>query len=135
MGANECGWVCMDAIWYLGTGGQKNKANAAKIGPTAHGFGFMAGEISPNIMFGESWCGGTKMVVYACKWVGMSDYGCMGNGRTKNKTKKAPNGRAGHVFVMSGHSKKSQEVGRYSLGGQRGSWGELEGKQEARSMI
>ena len=135
MGANECGWVCMDAIWYLGTGGQNNKASAAKIGPTAHGFGSMAGEISPNIMFGESWREGTKMVAYACKWVGMSDYGCMGNGRTKNKTKKAPNGRAGHVFVMPGHSKKSQEVVRYSLGGQRGSWGELEGKQEARSMI
>ena len=75
------------------------------------------------------------MVADACKWVGMSNYGCIGNERTKNKTKKAPNGRAGHVFVMPGHSKKSQEVGRYSLGGQRGSWGKLEGEQEARSMI
>jgi len=135
MSANECVWVLMGAIWYLDTGRQKNKAIVTKNDRTVHDFGSMVGEISPNIMFGESRCEGTKMVADACKCVGISDYGCIGNGITKNKTKKTPNGRAGHVFVMSDHSKKSQEVGRYSLGGQRGSWGGMEGKQEARSMI
>ena len=36
---------------------------------------------------------------------------------------------------MSDDSKKRQEVGRDSLGGQRRSWERMGGKQEARSMI
>ena len=92
MSVNECVWVLMGAIWYLGTGRQKNKASMAKNDRTVHDFGSMTGEISPNIMFGKSRCEGTKMVDDACKWVGMSDHECIGNGRTKNKTKKTPNG-------------------------------------------
>ena len=38
----------------------------------------------------------------------------------KNKVKSPQSGRAGGVFVMSDDNKKSQEVGKDSLGGQRG---------------
>ena len=92
MGANECKWVWMGAMWYMRTGGQKINATIVKNGRKGYGFGSMAGEISPNITFGESRCEGTRMVVGACKWVGIGDYGCISNGRIKNKTKRAPNG-------------------------------------------
>ena len=89
MDVDGCGWV----RWDVGAIGRcKNKTSRHKNGCTGHNLIPMAGEISPNIMFGESWREGTKMVADACKWVGMSDYGCIGNGRTKNKTKKVLNG-------------------------------------------
>ena len=59
----------------------------------------------------------------------------MGKEGSKNKAKSPQIGRAGGVFVMSDDIKKRQEVGRDSLGGQRGSWGRMGGKQEARSVI
>ena len=95
----------------------------------------MTGEFSPDIMF---WEGSQKMVrmgANGCESVRIGHYNCISNGGTKNKTKTPLNARAGHVCLMCDHGKKSREVGRDSLGGQRGSWGAIEGNQEACGTI
>ena len=52
--------------------------------------------------------------------VSVSANRCMGKEGSKNKAKNPPSEQAGGAFVMSDDSKKSQEVGKDSLGGQRG---------------
>ena len=119
MGVNGCGWARMGAMWYRGTGGHENKANIKKNGCAAHNLGPMAGEISPDIMFQVV---GQKMVEMSADGyisVSASANRCMGKEGSKNKAKIPQSGRAGGVFVMSDDSKKSQEVGKDSLGGQR----------------
>ena len=39
------------------------------------------------------------------------------------------------ILVIHDHGEKTQEVGRDGLGDQRGSWGGMEGKQEACGVI
>ena len=80
----------------------------------------MVGEISPDIMFCGVWQKVVRMGADRCRSMRMGADGCMGKGGSKNKTKTVPDARAGHVCVMRDHGKKSQEVGRDSLGGQRG---------------
>ena len=135
MGVNGCGWARMGAMWYRGTGGHENKASIKKNGCEAHNLGPMAGEISPDIMFLVVWQKMVEMSADGYRSVALGAYRCMGKKGSKNKAKSPQSGRAGGIFVMSDDSKKRQEVGRDSLGDQRGSWGRMGGKQEARSMI
>ena len=135
MGVNGCGWARMGAMQYRGTGGHENKASIKENGCAAHNLGPMAGEISPDIMFQVV---GQKMVEMSAdgyRSVPVGEYRYIGKKGSKNKAKSPQSGRAGGAFVMSDDSKKRQEVGRDSLGDQRGSWGRMGGKQEARSMI
>ena len=121
MGLNGCGWVLMGAMQYRGTGGHKNKTSREQNGCTGHDLGPMAGEISPDIMFCGVWQKVVRMVADGCRSIPMGEDGCMVKQGSKKKTKTVPNARAGHVCVMRDHVKKRQEVGRDSLGGQRGS--------------
>ena len=95
----------------------------------------MVGEISPDIMFLVVWQKMVEMSADGYRSVPVGANRCTGKEGSKNKAKSAQSGRAGGVFVMSDDSKKRQEVGRDSLGGQRGSSGRMGGKQEARSML
>ena len=70
MGADWCEWV----RWGVGTtGGHRSKVNKDKNGCAGHGLGPMAGEISPNIMFGEK---NQKKYTDGSGWVHMGSHGC-----------------------------------------------------------
>ena len=51
----------------------------------------MAGEISPNVMFGEPKHEGVQMYVDVCVWVCVGVVGCGGTGGHKNKSKRGTN--------------------------------------------
>ena len=58
----------------------------------------MTGEISPNIMFCKKTKEHVRIAPDGCAWVNMDAGGCIDTEASKNKVKRAPNGRAGHVF-------------------------------------
>ena len=58
----------------------------------------MAGEISPDIMFWAVWQKVVRMGADGCISVPMGADECMGKEGSKNKAKRAPNGRAGDVL-------------------------------------
>ena len=60
----------------------------------------MAGEISPDIMFGESHYSGAWIVADVCKWIHMGENGCIHNEGSKNKGKRVRNGCLVNDFVL-----------------------------------
>ena len=63
------------------------------------------------------------------KWVRMGAVGRRDTGGTKNKRNGGLNGRKGHLLARMITATKNQEVGRGGHGGQRGSFGGMEGKE------
>ena len=104
--ANGCAWVWMGALDRREHGGYKNKASGGIHGRADQDLNPMIGEISPNIMF---WGISQKTI-----WMGTGGYRavqmganeCINKERGKNKEKRVPNGRAGHVFGRMLHAKK-----------------------------
>ena len=70
----------------------------------------MAGEISPDIMFWEDRKKVTRMGTDVYRSVRMGADGCITKEGSKNKTKRAPNGRSGHVFECMVTAKNSRKL-------------------------
>ena len=65
----------------------------------------------------------------------MGAIGCVITGRSNNKTKKSNKCVRRTYFAMHAHNAKPQEMCRDGHGDQRGSFGEIEGKEEARGTV
>ena len=76
----------------------------------------MAGEISPDIMFWGVWQKVVRMGADGCISVPMGADGCMGKEGSKNKTKRAPNGQAGHVFECMTTARKCKMLAKMVVG-------------------
>ena len=95
MGGYGCGRVRWDTRDINST---KTRQAGDIYGVAGQDLGPMVGEISPDIMF---WGVCQKMVYMGAdgyRAVLMGADGCINKGESKNKAKRAPNGRAGHVF-------------------------------------
>ena len=95
----------------------------------------MAGEISPDIMFWRVCQKVGRMGVDGFRSIRMDANGCMGKGESKNKAKRASNGREWDGLRRMHTVQKTQEVGSDGHAGQRGSYGAIESKQEVFSTL
>jgi len=95
MGADGCGWV----RWGTeGTGSTKTSQAGSIKGHAGQDLGPMAGEISPDMMLWAICQNWQKMSADGWRWMRMGRIGCIIAGGRKNKAKRAPNGREGHVL-------------------------------------
>jgi len=88
----------------------------------------MAGEFSPDMMFLGVCQKVVCVVANGYKSIGMGANGCMGEEGSKNKKKRAINGRGRHFLRYIYTTKKKQEVCRACHGGQRGLFVGIEGR-------
>ena len=89
MGVDGCGWV----RW--GAGGMSNPKSRQKTGvngASGQYLGAMAGEFSPDIMFGGVKQKSAYMGSDACKLFWMGAYAPIGKGESKNKGARGPCG-------------------------------------------
>ena len=96
MGADGCAWMRWGA-W--GMGGTQTRQEGGIYGRAGQDWGAMAGEISPDMMFFGVCQKCPELSVDGYGSVIMDEIGCMVTGGRKNKTKRAQNGRAGHVLT------------------------------------
>ena len=95
MGADRCGWVSWGAGHMRGT---KTKQAGDIYGLKGQDLGAMTGEISPDIMFWEGRQKVARMGADGYRSVRMGEDERMCNEGSKNKTKRAPNGRTGMFY-------------------------------------
>ena len=103
MGVDGCVWMRWGA-W--GMGDTQTRQEGGIYGRAGQDWGAMAGEISPDMMFFgvcQKW---SNMGADGRRWMRMGAIGCVGTGMRENKAKRAPNGRAGHVFELMVKCKK-----------------------------
>ena len=92
---NGCGWV----RWGAGAmGGTKTMQAGVIWGLAGQDLGAMAGEISPDIMFWRFCQKVVRMGPDGCRSIRMGVHWCIGKEGSKNKAKRAPNGRAGDIL-------------------------------------
>ena len=98
MGAYACLWV----HWGIGgMGNTKARQRGGNYGRAGPDLGPMAGEISPNIMFGKTKAKWAQTAPEGC--AGVCKGGCDGvyfTGAQENKEKRGKNRRSGHVFQV-----------------------------------
>ena len=70
----------------------------------------MAGEISPNIMFGKMDSGWEHMSADVCGGVCMGALGCRGTGGQENKVSRGENGPTGCVLLCVVPDKKTHRT-------------------------
>ena len=88
MGADGLVWVS----WGAGIMGEhKNNVCRDKNGRAGPDLGPMAGEISPNIMFGTKKAKGARTAPDGYTWVRMGVVGCICTGGQENKGKRGKN--------------------------------------------
>ena len=107
MGAYGCGWVRWGAG---GMGDTKTRQEGGIYCLKGQDLGPMAGEISPDIMFWEGRQKVAQMGADGYRSVRMGAYGRMCKKGSKNKTKSAPNGRAGDVLRCTVVAKKNRKA-------------------------
>ena len=107
MGVDRCGWVRWGAGDMRGT---KTKQAGGIYGLKGQDLGAMAGEISPDIMFWEGRQKVARMGVDGYRSVRMGVYGHICKEGSKNKTKSAPNRRAGDVLRCMVVAKKNMKT-------------------------
>ena len=116
-------------------GGHKNKTNRDKNGHADPVLGRMAGEISPDIMFGGGWQKSSRMRLDGCRWMRMGEYECISKGTGQKQGKRGHKQSIRACFCMHGHSQKMQHAVQDGYCSQIGSrWG-IKGKQGGRSTF
>ena len=100
MGMYECVWV----RWGVGgKGNTKTRHRGGNYGLTGPDLGPMAGEISPNIMFGKK-TKNTQMTLDGYMWVRMGAMGHRDMGEQENKRKRDTSCANGIMFCMCAHT-------------------------------
>ena len=95
----------------------------------------MAGEISPDMMFFGVSQNRSKSIAGGCRSVYMGAIGHMIMGGRKNKTKRAQNGRAGHVLICMHTATKIRMCAGMVMVARGNDYHEWEGKEEAHGTI
>ena len=76
----------------------------------------MSGEISPDIMFWEIRPKVSRMGADGRRLVRVGANDCVIKGNSKNKTNRAPNGQAGHVFECMTTTRKCNMLAKMVVG-------------------
>ena len=103
MGVRGCGRVRKGTG---DTGGTTTSQAGGVYGRGGQYLGAMAGEISPDMMFFGVCQKCSNMGADGRRWMRMGAIGCVSTGMHKNKAKRVPNGRAGHIFERMVKCKK-----------------------------